>query len=105
MTLTPQSIRNNVLIKMNDEYVHKHMVIALSENWNEQQISYFQKMVKQGGTLKVNGDRFEIIIQETIVSDFLIALIKVLFLLETSFSSASRSLSDTRRFCLSISMF
>ena len=68
MALTPQSIRNNVLIKMNDEYVQKHIVIALSENWNEKQISYFQKMVKQGGTLKINGDRFEIIIQETIVN-------------------------------------
>ena len=68
MALTPQSIRNNVLIKMNDEYVQKHVVIALSESWNEKQISYFQKIVKQGGTLKINGDRFEIIIQETIVN-------------------------------------
>ena len=68
MTLTPQSIRNNVLIKMNDEYVQKHMVITLSENWNEKQISYFQKMVKQGGTLKINGDRFEITINESILN-------------------------------------
>jgi len=58
MALTPQSIRNNVLIKMNDEYVQKHIVIALSESWNEKQVSYCQKMIKKGGILKINGDRF-----------------------------------------------
>ena len=68
MALTLQSIRNNVQIKMNGEYVRKEKVISLSELWNEKQVSYFKKMIQQGGALKINGDKFEITIQETIVN-------------------------------------
>ena len=68
MVLTPQSIRSNVQIKMNGEYIKKEQVISLSEFWNEKQISYFKKMIQQGGALKINGDKFEITIQETIVN-------------------------------------
>ena len=68
MALTPQSIRSNVQIKMNGEYIKKEQVISLSEFWNEKQISYFKKMIQQGGALKINGDKFEITIQETIVN-------------------------------------
>jgi len=68
MALTPQSIRNNVQIKMNGEYVRKEIVINLSLGWNEKQVSYFRKMIQQGGALKINGDKFEIEIQETIVN-------------------------------------
>lgn len=68
MALSPQSIRSNVQIKMNGEYVRKEKIISLSELWNEKQISYFRKMIQQGGTLKINGDKFEIEIQETIVN-------------------------------------
>ena len=68
MALSPQSIRSNVQIKMNGEYIKKEQVISLSEFWNEKQISYFKKMIQQGGALKINGDKFEITIQETIVN-------------------------------------
>jgi len=68
MALTPQSIRSNVLIKLNEVHVRKEEVITLSQNWSEKQISYFKKMLQQGGALKINGDRFEITIQETIVN-------------------------------------
>lgn len=68
MPLTPQSIRSNVLIKLNDVHVRKEEVIALSQDWNEKQISYFKKMLQQGGAVKINGNRFEIEIQETIVN-------------------------------------
>lgn len=68
MALSPQSIRNNVQIKLNGEYVRKEEVINLSLGWNEKQISYFKKMLQQGGALKINGDKFEITIQETIVN-------------------------------------
>lgn len=68
MALSPQSIRNNVQIKLNGEYVRKEEVINLSLGWNEKQISYFKKMIQQGGALKINGDKFEITIQETIVN-------------------------------------
>jgi len=68
MALSPQSIRNNVQIKLNGEYVRKEEVINLSLGWNEKQISYFKKIIQQGGALKINGDKFEIEIQETIVN-------------------------------------
>jgi hypothetical protein len=68
MPLTPQSIRSNVLIKLNDVHVRKEEIIALSQDWNEKQISYFKKMLQQGGAVKINGNRFEIEIQETIVN-------------------------------------
>ena len=68
MALSPQSIRSNVQIKMNGEYVRKEKIISLSELWNEKQVSYFKKMIQQGGALKINGDKFEIEIKETIVN-------------------------------------
>jgi hypothetical protein len=67
MELTPQSIRNNVFIKLNGEYVKKEHVIELSKSWNDKQISYFRKMLKQGGSLKINGDSFKITINENII--------------------------------------
>lgn len=68
MALSPQSIRSNVLIQMNGEYVKKEVIIALSAGWNEKQLSYFRKMTQQGGKLRINGDLFEITINETIVN-------------------------------------
>jgi len=68
MALTSQSIRSNVQIKMNGEYVKKEIVINLSLGWNEKQVSYFKKMIQQGGALRINGDKFEIEIKETIVN-------------------------------------
>jgi len=68
MALSPQSIRNNVQIKMNGEYVRKEVVINLSLGWNKKQVSYFKKMIQQGGALRINGDKFEIEIKETIVN-------------------------------------
>jgi hypothetical protein len=68
MGLSPQSIRSNVFIQLNGEYVKKETVISLSESWNDKQISYFRKMVQQGGNVKINGDLFEITINENILN-------------------------------------
>ena len=68
MGLSPQSIRSNVLIQLNGEYVKKETIISLSESWNDKQISYFRKMVQQGGNVRINGDLFEIIINENILN-------------------------------------
>ena len=68
MGLSPQSIRSNVLIQMNGEYVKKEIVLTLSEGWNDKQLSYFRKMVQQGGNVKINGDLFEITINEGILN-------------------------------------
>ena len=67
MPLSSQSIRSNILIQLNGEYVKKEKIISLSEGWNERQISYFRKILQQGGNLKINGDLFEITINNNII--------------------------------------
>jgi|TARA_R110000787_G_scaffold142333_1_gene255947 hypothetical protein len=68
MALTPQSIRSNVIIKLNGEYVRKEEIIDLSKDWNDRQITFFRKMLQQGGKLRILGNHFDIRIQETIVT-------------------------------------
>ena len=68
MALTPQSIRSNVIIKLNGEYVKKEEIIGLSKDWNDRQITFFKKMLQQGGKLRILGNHFDIRIQETIVT-------------------------------------
>lgn len=68
MKLTPQSIRNNVKITWNGESVSKQEVIDMSTLWNEKQIMFFKKMVKQGGTFKIDSNKFKIIITEPILT-------------------------------------
>jgi hypothetical protein len=60
MPLTPQSIRKTVSIYVNGELVEKQTVLDLSKDWSEAQINFFKKMIKQGGSFKVNGMAFEI---------------------------------------------
>ena len=68
MALTPQSIRSNIIIKVNGEYVRKEEIINLSKDWNDRQITFFKKMLQQGGNLRILGNLFEISIQETILT-------------------------------------
>ena len=59
MPLTPQSIRKSVSIYLNGELVEKQIVLELSKDWSEAQINFFKKMIKQGGSFKINGNSFE----------------------------------------------
>jgi hypothetical protein len=59
MPLTPQSIRKTVTIYLNGELVEKQIVLELSKDWSEAQINFFKKMIKQGGSFKINGNSFE----------------------------------------------
>ena len=68
MALTPQSIRSNIIIKLNGEYVRKEEIINLSKDWNDRQITFFKKMLQQGGKLRILGNHFDIRIQETILT-------------------------------------
>ena len=68
MPLTPQSIRSNIIIKLNGEYVRKEEIIDLSKDWNDRQLTFFRKMLQQGGKLRILGNHFDIRIQETIVT-------------------------------------
>jgi hypothetical protein len=68
MALTPQSIRSNIIIKLNGEYVRKEKIINLSKDWNDRQITFFKKMLQQGGNLRILGNLFEITVQETLLT-------------------------------------
>ena len=68
MALTPQSIRSNIIIKLNGEYVRKEKIIDLSKDWNDRQITFFKKILQQGGKLKILGNHFDIRIQDTILT-------------------------------------
>jgi hypothetical protein len=68
MAITPQSIRSNIIIKLNGEYVRKEEIINLSKDWNDRQINFFKKMLQQGGNLRILGNLFEISIQDTILT-------------------------------------
>jgi hypothetical protein len=64
MALKGQSIINGVTINVNGVKAEKHLVIELSESWEESQEKFFKKMLQQGGKCKVNGNSFEIILKE-----------------------------------------
>jgi hypothetical protein len=68
MKLTPQSIRNNVKITWNGEPISKQEIIDMSVLWNEKQIVYFKKMAKQGGTVKIDNNKFKISIEDPILT-------------------------------------
>ena len=68
MSLKPQSIRNNVKITWNGEPISKQEIIDMSALWSENQITFFKKMAKQGGTLKINNNKFKIVIDEPILT-------------------------------------
>ena len=68
MALTPQSIRSNIIIKLNGEYVRKEEIINLSKDWNDRQINFFKKILQQGGKLSILGNHFDIRIQDTILT-------------------------------------
>ena len=60
MTLKKQSIRSNQQITENGEPVSKEELILRSEKWSEIQENFFRKMLKQGGTFKVAGIKYDI---------------------------------------------
>tara|TARA_B110000285_G_C14839565_1_gene474701 strand:+ start:207 stop:473 length:267 start_codon:yes stop_codon:yes gene_type:complete len=66
--LKPQSIRNNVKITWNGEPISKQEIIDMSVLWNDKQILFFKKMLKQGGTVKIENNSFKIIITEPILT-------------------------------------
>jgi hypothetical protein len=59
MALKGQAIRKGVDIYLNGKLVEKQVVLDLSETWTESQENFFRKMIKQGGSFKINGNSFE----------------------------------------------
>jgi len=66
--LKPQSIRNNVKITWNGDPISKQEIIDMSILWSDKQILFFKKMLKQGGTVKIDNNKFKIIITEPILT-------------------------------------
>ena len=60
MALKKQSIRKHMTILVNSDIIPKEELILISESWDEKQESFFRKMLKQGGTFKINGIKYEI---------------------------------------------
>ena len=66
--LKPQSIRNNVKITWNGDPISKQEIIDMSILWSDKQILFFKKMLKQGGTVKIENNKFKIVIAEPILT-------------------------------------
>ena len=66
MALKKQTIRSNhkIFIDGSETPSDKEEIISLSEDWTEMQENFFRKMLKQGGTFKVKGVRFKVILDE-----------------------------------------
>ena len=60
MALKRQSIRKHMTIYVNGSNIPKEELILISDSWNDKQESFFRKMLKQGGTFKINGIKYEI---------------------------------------------
>ena len=60
MALKKQSIRKHMTIYVNGSNIPKEELILISESWSDKQESFFRKMLKQGGTFKINGIKYEI---------------------------------------------
>ena len=53
--IAPQSIRKGIIIKFDGQIVDKQNVIKASEEWNTNHEALFKKLLKQGGSFKING--------------------------------------------------
>jgi len=53
--IKPQSIRKGITIKFDGQVVDKPTVITASESWSTNHESLFKKLLKQGGSFKING--------------------------------------------------
>ena len=66
MTLNKQSIRSTHTIYLNRSYTpaDKLEVIALSEHWTEKEEETFRKLLKQGGSITIQGTHIKIVKEE-----------------------------------------
>jgi hypothetical protein len=64
--LKKQSIRSNHKIYLNksDKPAEKDEIIALSEFWSENEEILFRKLLKQGGSMRIKGNHFKLVVEE-----------------------------------------
>ena len=53
--ITPQSIRKGITIKFDGIVVDKPTILKASEEWSTNHETLFKKLLKQGGSFKING--------------------------------------------------
>ena len=53
--ISPQSIRKGITVKFDGQIVDKPTIIAASQEWSENHEILFKKLLKQGGSFKING--------------------------------------------------
>ena len=58
--LSKQSIRKEHTIYLNDVLMTKEEIIEISKDFNEKEEKHFRKMLQQGGSLKIKGNKFKI---------------------------------------------
>jgi|TARA_Y100000034_G_scaffold124612_1_gene173020 hypothetical protein len=58
--LSKQSIRKEMTIYLNGEILEKDEMIEISKDFNEQEELHFRKILKQGGIIRIQGNKYEI---------------------------------------------
>jgi len=64
--ISKQSIRTGVSIFSAGEKLDKDTVINKSEKWSDKEITFFRKMLKQGGRFSIKGEKFYITVPDQI---------------------------------------
>ena len=67
--ISKQSIRTGVSIFNSGNKLDKDTVISKSERWSDKEISFFKKMLKQGGRFSIKGEKFYITVPEQIYNN------------------------------------
>ena len=58
--LSKQSIRKDHTIYLNGEVIEKNDMIEISKEFTDKEEKHFRKMLQQGGSLKIKGNKFRI---------------------------------------------
>lgn len=64
--ITKQAIRNGISVSLNGEKITKDQILEIGKDWSEKEENLFRKMLKQGGTFKMGGNKWNIISTEKI---------------------------------------
>lgn len=66
MTLKKQTIRSTQKIYLNSDHIpsEKLEIISLSESWSEKEENLFRKLLRQGGSVKIQGNHFKVVVEE-----------------------------------------
>lgn len=60
MSIKLVSVTKTSSIRVNGELISRERVVQLSHDWSERDITLFKKIVKQGGTVRIKGVKYEI---------------------------------------------